>query len=70
MAWPMCLVKPWNSHSSKTRHNREGESRQRVGPKKLLRHKSSDPHRRGLPVVLPPKPQGCLQKQGICVLAE
>lgn len=64
----MCLVKRWDSHSSKTRHNIEGENRQTRDPKKLLRHKSSDPRRRGLLVVLPPKPQGFQQKQGICVL--
>ena len=65
----MCLVKRWDSHSSKTHHNKEGESRQKHDPKKLLRHKSSDPRRRGLPVILLPKPLDYPQKQGVCVLA-
>ena len=64
----MYLLKRWDSHSSKTRHNKEEGNRQTPDPKKLLRHKSSDLRHRGLLVVLPPKPQGYQQKQGICVL--
>ena len=65
----MCLVKRLDSHSSKTRHNIEVENRQTNDPKKLLRYKSSDPRRRGLLQVLPPKPQGYQQKQDVCILA-